>query len=57
MLLLTGVTLGVLFNPWTGQATRDWILNRVTGENGDVFEEFGETAGTGGDGSEPITES
>ena len=57
VLLLTGVTLGVLFNPWTGQATRDWILNRMTGENGDAFEEFGESAGTGGDGSEPITES
>ena len=55
VLLLTGVTLGVLFNPWTGQATRDWIMNRVTGENGDGFEEFGDTRGTGaGNGSEPI---
>jgi soluble cytochrome b562 len=53
VLLLTGVTLGVLFNPWTGQATRDWIMNRVTGENGDGFEEFGESRGTGGNGSEP----
>jgi hypothetical protein len=57
VLLLTGVTLGVLFNPWTGQATRDWILNRMTGEEGNAFEEFGDTAGTGGNGSEPITES
>jgi hypothetical protein len=54
VLLLTGVTLGVLFNPWTGQATRDWIMNRMAGENGDGFEEFGDTRGTGtGDGSEP----
>ena len=47
VILLTGVTLGVLFNPWTGQATRDWIMTRVSGENGDGFEEFGETLGHG----------
>ena len=56
VLLLTGVTLGVLFNPWTGQATRDWIMSRVSGENGGGFEEFGDTPGarTGGNGSEPV---
>lgn len=53
VLLLTGVTLGVLFNPWTGQATREWIMNRMTGENGG-FEEFGDTGSSGtGNGSEP----
>ena len=31
VILLTGVTLGVLYNPWTGQATRDWIMERVAG--------------------------
>jgi soluble cytochrome b562 len=44
VLLLTGLTLGALFNPWTGQATRDWIMNRVSGENG--FEEYGESLGS-----------
>ena len=63
VILLTGVTLGVLYNPWTGQATRDWIMNRVAGGNGDGFEEFGDTLGsetgdlTPGNGSEPIDES
>jgi hypothetical protein len=53
VVLLTGVTLGVLYNPWTGQATRDWIMNRVAG-NGDGFEEFGDTiGGDAGNGSEP----
>ena len=51
VVLLTGLTLGVLFNPWTGQATRDWILTRVSGENGDGFEEYG---GEAGNGSEPV---
>jgi len=39
VLLLTGVTLGVLYNPWTGQATRDWIMNQMSGGS-DEFEEF-----------------
>ena len=52
VVLLTGLTLGVLFNPWTGQATRDWILTRVSGENGDGFEEYGDTIGSdAGNGS------
>ena len=59
VVLLTGVTLGVLFNPWTGQQTRDWIMNRVSGENGSGFEEFGETiaAGAGAGNGSPIDES
>ncbi len=38
--LLTGVTLGVLYNPWTGQATRDWIMEQVAGGNGEGLEEL-----------------
>lgn len=44
VLLLTGVTLGVLFNPWTGTATREWIMERIAGGNG---------AGAHGLGGEP----
>ncbi len=40
VVLLTGVTLGVLYNPWTGQATREWIMDQVAGGNGDGFKEF-----------------
>ena len=43
VILLTGVTLGVLYNPWTGPATREWIMDRVAGANGDGFEDFAET--------------
>lgn len=43
VVLLTGVTLGLLYNPWTGQATRDWIMERVSGGNGDGYEEFEDT--------------
>jgi hypothetical protein len=43
VILLTGVTLGVLYNPWTGPQTREWIMERVAGGNGDGFEELAET--------------
>jgi hypothetical protein len=59
VVLLTGVTLGVLYNPWTGQATRDWIMEQIAGGNGDGLEEL-ETelaadadAMQAGNGSEP----
>jgi len=62
LVLLTGVTLGLLYNPWTGQATRDWIMERVAGGNGDGYEEFGDTitsesAEIPGNGNEPADES
>jgi uncharacterized protein (UPF0147 family) len=31
MLLLTGIALGVLFNPFTGHQTREWLKQRVFG--------------------------
>jgi hypothetical protein len=55
VVLLTGLTLGVLFNPWTGQQTRDWIMNRFSGENG--FEEYGDTIGSETGNGSGITES
>jgi len=60
VVLLTGVTLGVLYNPWTGQSTRDWIMEQVAGGDGAGFEEFeaeltadADAAAAGGNGSEP----
>ena len=60
IILLTGVTLGVLYNPWTGQATRDWIMEQVAGGDGAGLEELdaeldaeAEAAASGGNGSEP----
>jgi hypothetical protein len=45
VVLLTGVTLGVLYNPWTGPATREWIMDRVAGENGNGLEDFEDDLG------------
>jgi len=40
VILLTGVTLGVLYNPWTGQPTREWIMDRVAGGDGVGLDEL-----------------
>ena len=40
VILLTGVTLGVLYNPWTGESTREWIMERIAGGDSDGFEEL-----------------
>jgi hypothetical protein len=57
VILLTGVTLGVLYNPWTGPQTREWIMSRVAGENGDGFEDYAEALGEdAGNGDVPTTE-
>jgi hypothetical protein len=42
VMLLTGVTLGVLYNPWTGQSTRDWIMERVAGGDGTGIDDLEE---------------
>jgi hypothetical protein len=59
VILLTGVTLGVLYNPWTGEQTREWIMNRIAGGDGAGLEELeaeldaAAEAGAGDNGSEP----
>jgi hypothetical protein len=45
VVLLTGVTLGVLYNPWTGDTTRDWIMNRIAGGNGNGLDDLTDASG------------
>ena len=57
VVLLTGVTLGVLYNPWTGQATRDWIMDQVSGSDSNGLDQLdGEMAAdaAAGNGSEGL---
>jgi hypothetical protein len=35
LLLLTGIVLGILFNPLTGPQTRSWIMDKITGSDED----------------------
>jgi hypothetical protein len=59
VILLTGVTLGVLYNPWTGEQTREWIMDRVAGGDGAGLEELEaeleaqSESGAGDNGAEP----
>jgi len=58
VILLTGVTLGVLYNPWTGESTREWIMERVAGGNGDgldmLADELESEGIAPGNGSAPV---
>jgi hypothetical protein len=57
VILLTGVTLGVLYNPWTGESTREWIMERIGGSDSDGLEEleaeFDADPAAADNGSEP----
>ena len=35
MLLLAGISAGILLNPMTGPATRKWLMEKITGESSD----------------------
>jgi hypothetical protein len=35
MLLLVGIVIGILFNPMTGPQTRQWLMQKVTGDTSD----------------------
>jgi hypothetical protein len=49
-LLLLGIVLGILFNPFTGSATRRWLSDRLFG-GGDDFSYQGGGNGSGSGGS------
>lgn len=48
MLLITGIALGILFNPVTGPATRGWVKDRVFGSDDDFTYQGNSGAGNGG---------
>ena len=48
-LLLTGIVLGVLFNPLTGSQTRSWLMDKMLGEGED--EPSGSAGGNGSTGA------
>jgi hypothetical protein len=50
-LLLTGITLGILFNPITGPATRKWLKDAILGPSDD----FTYAGGNGGGATPPAT--
>ena len=33
MVLLAGVIVGALYNPWTGPQTREWLLDQIAGDD------------------------
>jgi len=62
VVLLTGVTLGLLYNPWTGESTRDWIMSRVAGEDENGLDELGRDLASdappaAAESADPVSES
>ena len=51
LFLLTGIAIGILFNPWTGPATRSWLKGLVGGADEDFTYQgnssFSSSASTG----------
>jgi hypothetical protein len=56
--LLAGVVVGALYNPWTGSQTRKWLLDRIAGDDElaplavDVSEPVPAGAGVGSNGGD-----
>lgn len=46
LLLLTGIAIGVLFNPWTGPETRRWLRERLLGDGSEF--DYAPGSGNGG---------
>ena len=51
VLLLAGITVGILFNPMTGPQTRQWLMDKVTGDSSDDYS-YTPPASSGSDGSD-----
>ena len=60
-LLLAGVIVGALYNPWTGDQTRKWIMDKVSGGDDlqplDTYEPVSTPAATGPTTTETVTPS
>jgi hypothetical protein len=52
MLLLAGITAGILFNPMTGPQTRAWLMAKITGEGSDDYS-YSPSSSGGNSGAEP----
>jgi hypothetical protein len=63
MLLLAGIIVGLLYNPWTGPQTREWLLDQIAGSDDlqpyvDEAEDAAESAAeTAADAAEAVVEA
>jgi len=55
MLLMTGIALGILFNPVSGSQTRRWLSEKLFGSSGDFSYEGGGNSSGGSGPSSPAS--
>ena len=51
VLLLAGITVGILFNPMTGPQTRQWLMEKITGGSSDDYSYTPPSGSNSGDSS------
>jgi hypothetical protein len=57
MLLLAGITAGILFNPMTGAQTRKWLMDKIAGEGTDDYSYTPSASTSGSTGSDSTVSS
>lgn len=56
--LLAGVIVGALYNPWTGAQTRKWVTDKLAGDDDlEPLEPFGEPVAAPDVAPEPVAET
>jgi hypothetical protein len=61
LLLTAGIVAGALYNPWTGETTRQWLMDKIAGDDDlqplDGLDAFaGDTADTVSEVDEPVVD-
>jgi hypothetical protein len=60
-MLLAGLIAGALYNPWSGPQTRDWLMDKVAGDDDlqplDGFDLPGDESGNGASAANGATEA
>jgi hypothetical protein len=55
--LVAGVVAGALYNPWTGEQTRKWLLDKIAGDDGLQPLEGFDVPATNGGSEAPVGET
>jgi hypothetical protein len=57
--LMAGIIVGALYNPWTGPQTRDWVMDQIAGNDDlqPLMDAVDEPAGAAAEAAETVAET